>query len=64
MLNLAVVAGFYKFLITRGPLWSIWTPTPPLEPAASPAGIPHAPAKISDNVFLGSRARPSDQGAD
>jgi len=32
MLNAAVVAGFYKFLFTRGPLWKIWT-------AAAPASV-------------------------
>lgn len=30
MLNAAVVVGFYKFLFTRGPLWKIWTTTPPV----------------------------------
>jgi cellulose synthase/poly-beta-1,6-N-acetylglucosamine synthase-like glycosyltransferase len=29
MINLAAVLGFYKFLFTRGPLWSIWIPTTP-----------------------------------
>jgi cellulose synthase/poly-beta-1,6-N-acetylglucosamine synthase-like glycosyltransferase len=29
MINLAAVLGFYKFLFTRGPLWSIWFPTTP-----------------------------------
>lgn len=26
VLNAAAVAGFYKFLFTRGPLWKIWSP--------------------------------------
>ncbi|QNI36589.1 glycosyltransferase [Edaphobacter albus] len=26
VLNVAAVAGFYKFLFTRGPLWKIWSP--------------------------------------
>lgn len=35
VLNVAAVAGLYKFLFTAGPLWKIWSPTgqvPPLEP--------------------------------
>ena len=28
VLNAAAIAGFYKFLFTRGPLWKIWSPTP------------------------------------
>ena len=50
VLNAAAVAGLYRFLVTRGPLWKIWNPrdaeaggsTPesqnltPLEPAAPP----------------------------
>jgi glycosyltransferase involved in cell wall biosynthesis len=27
VLNAAAVAGLYKFLFTRGPLWKIWSPT-------------------------------------
>jgi cellulose synthase/poly-beta-1,6-N-acetylglucosamine synthase-like glycosyltransferase len=27
VLNVAAVAGLYKFLFTRGPLWKIWSPT-------------------------------------
>lgn len=34
VLNAAAVAGFYKFLFTRGPLWKIWTSN---EPAAKTA---------------------------
>lgn len=31
VLNLAAIVGLYKFLVTRGPLWKIWTaaPAPP-----------------------------------
>ena len=28
VLNAAAIAGLYKFLFTRGPLWKIWSPTP------------------------------------
>ena len=28
VLNAAAVIGLYRFLITRGPLWRIWTPAP------------------------------------
>lgn len=28
VLNAAAVAGLYKYLFTRGPLWKIWSPTP------------------------------------
>jgi cellulose synthase/poly-beta-1,6-N-acetylglucosamine synthase-like glycosyltransferase len=28
LLNVAAVAGLYKYLFTRGPLWKIWSPTP------------------------------------
>jgi len=34
VLNTAAVAGLYKFLTTRGPLWKIWNAGPP-QPAAS-----------------------------
>jgi len=36
VLNAAAVAGLYKFLFTRGPLWKIWSPT------AAPSGLDHA----------------------
>jgi cellulose synthase/poly-beta-1,6-N-acetylglucosamine synthase-like glycosyltransferase len=53
VLNAAAVAGLYKFLATRGPLWKIWNSSepaakgstsepdnlPPLEPAAAMAAI-------------------------
>jgi hypothetical protein len=26
VLNIAAVAGFYKFIFTSGPLWKIWSP--------------------------------------
>jgi len=29
LMNVAVVMGFYSFLFTKGPLWSIWIPTAP-----------------------------------
>jgi cellulose synthase/poly-beta-1,6-N-acetylglucosamine synthase-like glycosyltransferase len=28
VLNAAAVAGLWKYLFTRGPLWKIWSPTP------------------------------------
>ena len=39
VLNAAAVAGLYKFLFTRGPLWKIWNPTPVLDPATIPQQI-------------------------
>jgi hypothetical protein len=30
VLKAAAVAGFYKFLFTRGPLWKIWTNNKPV----------------------------------
>ena len=33
VLNAAAVAGLYKFLFTRGPLWRIWVPTPVSSPS-------------------------------
>ena len=39
VLNAAAVAGLYKFLFTRGPLWKIWSPTPVLDPATLPQQI-------------------------
>jgi glycosyltransferase involved in cell wall biosynthesis len=36
VLNVAAVAGFYKFIFTRGPLWKIWLP----KPATVATGLP------------------------
>ncbi|HLJ23534.1 MAG TPA: glycosyltransferase [Candidatus Acidoferrales bacterium] len=65
MMNLAVVAGFYKFLATRGPLWSIWNPTPPLAPSSARRPNPNAPpAKVPESIFMGTSAvQPADEGA-
>ena len=38
VLNLAVVVGFYKFVFTRGALWTIWIPTAPFPVAESEDG--------------------------
>ena len=27
VLNAAAIAGLFRFLFTRGPLWKIWSPT-------------------------------------
>lgn len=35
VLNAAAVAGLYRFLFTRGPLWKIWTSQPPGKRAAT-----------------------------
>ena len=36
MMNAAVIVGFGKFLLNKGPLWEIWTPTAP--PSDTPSG--------------------------
>jgi glycosyltransferase involved in cell wall biosynthesis len=36
VLNVAAVAGLYKFAFTRGPLWKIWSPTGRVADAAIP----------------------------
>jgi cellulose synthase/poly-beta-1,6-N-acetylglucosamine synthase-like glycosyltransferase len=36
VLNVAAVAGLYKFIFTRGPLWKIWLP----KPSAVAPGLP------------------------
>lgn len=43
VLNVAAVAGLYKFIFTRGPLWKIWLP----KPAALAAGLPMEPGRES-----------------
>ncbi|MGD0939344.1 MAG: glycosyltransferase family 2 protein [Terracidiphilus sp.] len=44
VLKAAAVVGLYRFLFTRGPLWSIWTSNPPAERTATAetekSGIP------------------------
>jgi cellulose synthase/poly-beta-1,6-N-acetylglucosamine synthase-like glycosyltransferase len=35
VLNVAAVAGLYKFLFTRGPLWKIWNSSRPAEKAST-----------------------------
>jgi hypothetical protein len=36
VLNVAAVAGLYKFLFTRGPLWKIWNSNRPSERELTP----------------------------
>jgi cellulose synthase/poly-beta-1,6-N-acetylglucosamine synthase-like glycosyltransferase len=52
MMNIAVVVGFYRFISTRRPLWSIWIPTAP-PPEASTVSIeqtPHADAGVGLSI--------------
>jgi poly-beta-1,6-N-acetyl-D-glucosamine synthase len=39
VLNAAAVVGFYKFLITPGPLWKIWNASKPAEKISIPENI-------------------------
>lgn len=50
VLNAAAVAGFYKFLFTREPLWKIWK-------------IQSAGAGIMGNVIAGQTLRPSTEAS-
>jgi glycosyltransferase involved in cell wall biosynthesis len=36
VLNAAAVAGLYRFLVTRGPLWKIWNPSDPAARRSTP----------------------------
>jgi poly-beta-1,6-N-acetyl-D-glucosamine synthase len=48
MLNAAVVVGFYKFVFTRGPLWTIWT-------TAAPASVATDGAVSLDSTMISTR---------
>jgi cellulose synthase/poly-beta-1,6-N-acetylglucosamine synthase-like glycosyltransferase len=43
VLNAAAVVGLYKFIVTRGPLWKIWTSHEPGEPSSVPETANPAP---------------------
>ncbi len=47
VLNVAAVAGLYKFLFTRGPLWKIWSPTPASPASPSPGTTAYTPPPSS-----------------
>jgi hypothetical protein len=51
VLNAAAVAGFYKFLFTRGPLWKIWNTKKP--DAAGPAIEAESPASPNTDASGG-----------
>ena len=56
LLNAAAVAGLYKFLMTRGPLWKIWNSTETAAPdcdAESEDSTPPAPAPVAPGVDIG-----------
>jgi len=36
ILEAAAIVGFYKFIVTRGPLWKIWTSHEPEKPTTTP----------------------------
>jgi poly-beta-1,6-N-acetyl-D-glucosamine synthase len=56
ILEAAAVAGLYKFIVTRGPLWKIWTsreqekPTPTAETADATLQKPFATTARNDRV--------------
>ena len=43
VLNAAAVAGLYKFLFTRGPLWKIWNLSKPAAPSSTSEGETSTP---------------------
>ncbi len=47
VLNAAAIAGLYKFLFTRGPLWKIWSPTPISPASPSPGTTAYTPPPSS-----------------
>jgi cellulose synthase/poly-beta-1,6-N-acetylglucosamine synthase-like glycosyltransferase len=51
LMNVAVIIGLYKFLFTRGPLWTIWTPTATFCAGASNENVEAPPQTLRANLI-------------